>query len=104
MEQGQMRLSWPNFKVLTEPPPDPRASDRGIGAELSVVLGKALEKEPKNRFATAEELAEELRRIRQHEPIRSRRPSVLLRSLRWCPTAPPGPTKTIRVSTGCSKR
>ena len=70
-------------RILAEPPRDPRGYDRGLGSELCVVLGKALEKEPKNRFATADEFAEELRCIRVHEPIQSRRPSVVLRAVRW---------------------
>ena len=70
-------------QILTSAPRDPRAYDRGISGELAVVVGKALEKSPGARFATANEMAEELRRIRQHEPILSRRPGLGLRLVRW---------------------
>ena len=70
-------------RILTEPPRDPRAYDRSIGRDLRVVVGKALEKGPSRRFATAQELADELRRIREHEPIRSRPPGAILRAVRW---------------------
>ncbi len=71
-------------KILAEPPTDPRSLDRGISGELCVLLEKALQKRPGDRFATAEEFADELRRILAHEPIHSRRPTLALRSLRWC--------------------
>ena len=70
-------------RILTEQPRDPRAYDRSIGGELSVVIGKALEKDPIRRFASAEELADDLRRIREHQPIRSRRPGLPIRVIRW---------------------
>ncbi len=70
-------------KIVAEPPPDPRRFAPGLDGELCVVVGKALQKRPEDRFATAAEFADELRRICQHEPIRSRRPSAWLRVLRW---------------------
>ncbi len=71
-------------QILSETPSDLRMHDRGISRELCVVVEKALQKRPGDRFATAEDLAEELRRIRTHEPIRSKRPGLGLRTLRWC--------------------
>ena len=43
------------------------------GSELSIVLKRALAKEPAARFQTANDLADELQRIRTRVPIRSRR-------------------------------
>ena len=40
--------------------------------DLKVVLDKALEKERDRRYQTALDLAEELRRVREYEPIRAR--------------------------------
>jgi len=70
-------------KILDELPPNPRRQNRWIGRDLWVVISKALEKDPAHRFATAEEFADELRRILHHEPIRSVRPSLAVRSIRW---------------------
>jgi hypothetical protein len=47
------------------------------------VLATALEKEPARRYATALELAEELRRVREFEPILARPVSVFGRLSRW---------------------
>ncbi len=71
-------------KILTEPPTNPRALDRSISGELRVVLERALQKRPADRFSTAAEMADELRRIRNHEPIQSQRSGLGLRTLRWC--------------------
>ncbi|MBK8178252.1 MAG: protein kinase [Planctomycetes bacterium] len=57
--------------------PDPRTLNPALGAELSVVVSTALEKEPARRYATALEFAEDLRRVREYEPIRARPPSPL---------------------------
>ncbi|MHC4516170.1 MAG: WD40 repeat domain-containing serine/threonine protein kinase, partial [Planctomycetota bacterium] len=71
-------------QILTEMPPNPTARNRAVGRDLRAVLEKALEKEPRRRFVTALEFAEELRRIRSHEPIHTRAPGPALRTLRWC--------------------
>jgi tetratricopeptide (TPR) repeat protein len=44
---------------------------------------KALEKNPADRYATAKELAEDLRRFLEDEPIHARRPTVLQRASKW---------------------
>ena len=49
---------------------------------------KALAKEPKDRFATADELGAELRRFLENRPIRSRPISAYERIWRWCERNP----------------
>ncbi len=70
-------------RILHEPPGDPRRLTPAIGRDLAAVLGCALEKEPRRRFPTALEFADELGRIRRREPIRTRAPGPWLRAWRW---------------------
>ena len=56
----------------TETPPLPRALRPGIPAWLERVVLRCLEKDPARRFASASELAAELRRARQGHPPRTR--------------------------------
>jgi serine/threonine-protein kinase len=56
----------------TEPPPLPRSLRPGIPAWLEHVIMRCLEKDPARRFATAAELAAELRRPRSAAPSRPR--------------------------------
>jgi serine/threonine protein kinase len=61
-------------KIAFEEPAAPRKLDRGIPADLETVVLKALAKEPAERYATAQELADDLRRFLADEPIRARPP------------------------------
>jgi serine/threonine protein kinase/formylglycine-generating enzyme required for sulfatase activity/tetratricopeptide (TPR) repeat protein len=69
--------------ILAEEPPDPRGRNSKVPKDLKVVLETALAKNPDHRFQTALDLAEELRRIRQREPILTRPAGPLLRLFRW---------------------
>jgi tetratricopeptide (TPR) repeat protein/tRNA A-37 threonylcarbamoyl transferase component Bud32 len=69
--------------IQEEDPPDPRRSDPRLPADLRVVLATALEKDRDRRYATARDLADELRRVRGREPIRARPAGALLRLRRW---------------------
>ena len=71
-------------RVLHEPPTPPRRLDPHIPRDLETILLKALAKEPADRFATAGEMAEELRRFLDNRPLRSRRASTIDRARRWC--------------------
>ena len=42
-----------------------------------------MNKEPGSRYATAQELADDLRRFKDHKPIMARRPTVLERAAKW---------------------
>jgi eukaryotic-like serine/threonine-protein kinase len=61
----------------------PSRSQPGIPRDLEAICLKCLEKSPAARYATALELAEDLRRFQHGEPIRARRIGRLRRSLRW---------------------
>jgi serine/threonine protein kinase len=59
----------------TEAPPAPRSLRPDVPAWLDRVVLRCLEKDPGKRYATAAELAEELRRTRAARPQRRRLPS-----------------------------
>jgi len=70
-------------RILEEPLRDPRARNPALSEDVRVVLATALERDRGRRYATALEFAEDLRRIREYEPIRARPAGVLLRFSRW---------------------
>ncbi|MDP7070114.1 MAG: serine/threonine-protein kinase [Phycisphaerales bacterium] len=71
-------------KVIQETPPRSLGSiDSGLGGDLQVVLEKALSKEQGRRYASPRALADELRRVLDHEPIQARPASSLYRTGRF---------------------
>ncbi len=70
--------------IRHDPVPDPRERNHAVNLDLKLVIDKALEKSPADRLLTAEAFAEELRRVRNHEPILTRRTGFLLKIIRWC--------------------
>jgi serine/threonine protein kinase len=70
-------------QVAFEEPTAPRKLDRAIPVELETVALKCLAKNPAERYATAGELAEDLRRWLADQPIRAKRPSLVQRGRRW---------------------
>jgi eukaryotic-like serine/threonine-protein kinase len=75
-------------QVVHETPAAPRQLDHRIPRDLETIVLKALAKDPKDRFATADELAAELRRFLENRPIRSRPISTSERLWRWCKRNP----------------
>jgi serine/threonine protein kinase/WD40 repeat protein len=71
-------------KVLHEPPAPPRKLDRGIPRDLETVVLKCLAKDPRDRYATAEALADDLRRFLADRPIGARRATAVEQAWRWC--------------------
>ena len=52
-------------------------------ADLETIVLKAMAKEPADRYATAQELADDLRRFLEDRPIRARRPTLAQRMQKW---------------------
>jgi WD40 repeat protein/serine/threonine protein kinase len=70
-------------QIKTEDPPSPRSLDGRIPRDLETIVLKAIEKDPRVRYQTAEALGEDLRRFLADEPIRARQVSPGERYWRW---------------------
>jgi hypothetical protein len=70
-------------QIAFEEPRPPRRLNRAIPPELETIVLKAMEKNPTERYATAQELADDLERWLKDEPIRARPPSPLVRARKW---------------------
>jgi serine/threonine protein kinase/tetratricopeptide (TPR) repeat protein len=70
-------------QIATEEPVRPRRLNPAVPADLEAIILKAMEKSPADRYATAHEFAEDLRRFLHNEPIRARRPSVWRAAYKW---------------------
>jgi serine/threonine protein kinase len=66
-------------QIAESEPVSPRRVREDLPRDLETVLLKCLAKEPGQRYATAQELADDLRRVVSGDPVRARRPNVLLR-------------------------
>jgi serine/threonine protein kinase len=70
-------------QILHEEPRPPRSLDRSIPPELETIVLKAVGKTPAERYATAQELADDLRRFLEDRPIRARRPTLAEKATKW---------------------
>src|SRR5262249_25882335 len=70
--------------VQTEEPVPPSRLQPGVPRDLETVCLKCLEKQPGRRYATAQELADDLGCFLADKPIRARRIGSAERLWRWC--------------------
>jgi tetratricopeptide (TPR) repeat protein len=70
-------------QIAFEEPRVPRRWNRNIPAELETIVLKAIAKNPAERYATAQELADDLRRFLEDKPIRAKRPTIVQRARKW---------------------
>jgi serine/threonine protein kinase len=80
--KGKDREEILNAITLEDPRP-PRRLDSGIPQDLETIVLKSLEKNPADRYATAKEFADELKRYLDDRPIHAKRPSFTLRARKW---------------------
>ncbi|MBI4575578.1 MAG: protein kinase [Planctomycetes bacterium] len=66
-------------RIVAEDPPPPRRLNSAVDPDVETICLKAMEKDPARRYATAAEMAEDLRRFLEGEPIRARPQSRLYR-------------------------
>src|SRR5262249_45902205 len=65
-------------------PPTPRSLDPRVPLDLETIVLKAIDKDPRRRYQSADELADDLQRFVADEPIKARRIGTLERVARWC--------------------
>jgi serine/threonine protein kinase/WD40 repeat protein len=70
-------------KVIHELPTAPEAINAAVPRDVAVICFKCLEKEPQRRYATAQELADDLGRFLRDEPIQARPARRAERLWRW---------------------
>ncbi len=70
-------------RILETEAEDPRRLNRSLPDDLRVVVETAMEKDRERRYRTAEAFAEDLRRVREREPILARPAGPWLRLRRW---------------------
>jgi WD40 repeat protein/serine/threonine protein kinase/tetratricopeptide (TPR) repeat protein len=70
-------------QIAREEPVPPRRLNKAIPRELDSIVLKAMEKNPKERYASARELADDLERFLNDEPIRARQPTWVQRARKW---------------------
>jgi WD40 repeat protein/serine/threonine protein kinase len=70
-------------QIAFEEPTPPRRLNKAVPAELEKIVLKALEKNPAERYAAAQELADDLQRWQRDEPIRAKRAGLVRRVRKW---------------------
>ena len=68
---------------LTEDPPDPQRLEPSIPRDLATICLKCIQRDPNHRYSSAGEVAQELRRFLNGEPIQARPLSRPARLWRW---------------------
>src|SRR5262249_27191321 len=70
-------------RIALEEPRPPRHLNKALPVELETIVLKAMEKDPAERYGTAQELADDLRRFLEDRPLQARRPTLLQRARKW---------------------
>ncbi len=70
-------------RIIEDEPRAIQAIEPSIPVELETIVLKALAKTPIDRYGTAQELADDLKRFLNDEPILARRPTPLERVTKW---------------------
>lgn len=71
------------LQVLEDDPRPPHSVKPGVPRDLETICLKAMSKSPSRRFSNAREMADDLRRYRQGQPILARPMGPVERTLRW---------------------
>lgn len=70
--------------VVSQEPTSPSRLVASVPRDLETICLKCLQKEPRHRYETAKELADELDRFLNNQPILARRVGMIGRTWRWC--------------------
>ncbi len=96
--QGNRRMLL--LQVLEDEPRPPRQLNDQIPRDLETICLKAIAKSPARRYASAGELAADLRRFLNGEPIAARPMGHVERLWRWCRRYPLAASLLLMVSLG----
>ena len=83
-------------KIVGAEPVAPRKINPGLPRDLETIILKCLAKEPGERYQTAQDLSDDLRRFVAGDPIRARRASLWERVRRWIRKR----RQSVAISTG----
>ncbi len=70
-------------QIAFDEPTKLRSLDRSVPSELAIIIHQALAKNPEERYATAGEMADDLRAFCQNRSIKAKPPSQLQRGSKW---------------------
>ena len=70
-------------QILNEDPQAPHTLNKSVPTDLETIVLKAMAKVPAERYATAQELVDDLARFLEHQPIRARRATMSQRVRKW---------------------
>ena len=71
-------------KITRSEPPRPRRIDPSIPKDLETIVLKSIARDPDHRYASADELADDLRRFIEGRPIQARPVGSVEQLWRWC--------------------
>jgi hypothetical protein len=71
------------LQILHAEPAPPRSISTAIPTELETIVLKAVAKTPGERYASAQELADDLQRFLEDRPINARRTTMVQRGRKW---------------------
>jgi serine/threonine protein kinase len=70
-------------QILEQDPIPPRRLNKSVPVELETIVLKSMAKNPDERYCSARELADDLKRFLDDQPVQARRPGIRERLSKW---------------------
>ena len=87
-------------QVIEQEPVSPSRVQYHVPRDLETICMKCLQKEPRKRYATAKDMADDLNRYLRGEPIKARRTPPIERAVKWAKRRPAKATALAFVTLG----